>query len=120
MQLQKEKQKKPISARDKEKINVIINCACEYFSIDKSNITMPGKLYTNIRRLCFFIISKNTELSHGQIAEMFNKDRSQATRGLDIIDAHKNIYTPTLHQLKDIIKMCNNFENKQFEWDIQF
>jgi len=118
--MQPPKQKKPISARDQEKVTIIIQTTCGYFSIDKSLIQMPGKLYTNIRRICFYLIAKNTELSHGQIAEQFNQDRSQATRGLDLITAHRNIYTPTLHQMRDIAEICNKFTPKQFEWHIQY
>jgi len=80
---------------------------------------MPGKVYTNIRRICFYLIKKNTELSNEQAAQLFNQDRSQATRGLDIISVHRNIYTPTLHQLKDIAEICNKFTPKQYEWLIQ-
>ena len=110
------KRQKPISAPDKEKVEIIINTTCAYFSVDRALIKMPGRLYTNIRRICFFLIDKNTELSHGQIAEFFNQDRSQATRGLDLITAHRNIYTPILHQIRDIAQICNKFEPKHFEW----
>ena len=113
------KHKKPIGARDQEKIDIIIVSTCGYFNIERALIKMPGKNCTNVRRICFYLISKNTELSHGQIAECFNMDRSQATRGLDLIAAHRNIYAPTLHQLKDIAEMCNKFEPKNYEWHIQ-
>lgn len=113
------KQKKPVSGPDQEKVKIIIDITCHYFNIDKALIKMPGRNCTNARRICFYLISKNTELSHGQIAQEFNQDRSQATRGLDIITAHKNIYTPTLHQIRDIVENCNKFTPKQFQWLIQ-
>lgn len=111
--------KRPISARDQEKIDIIIVATCKYFNIDRSIMMMPGKLYTKIRRICFLLISKNTDLSHGHIAQLFNRDQAQATRGIEIIIVHKNIYASLSHEIKDIAAICNNFEPKLFEWVIQ-
>jgi len=113
------KQKKPISARDQEKIDTIINSTCTYFGIDRSIIAMPGRQFTKIRRICFFLISKNTDISVPQIAQLFNKDRSEATRGIDLITAHNNIYASFTHQIRDIVEICNKFTPKQYEWLIQ-
>lgn len=113
------KQKKPISARDQEKIDIIINSTCRYFGIDRAIITMPGKQCTKVRRICFFLISKNIEISHQHIAQLFNQDQAQATRGIDLIAAHRNIYASLSHEIGDIIQICNKFTPKQYEWLIQ-
>jgi len=118
--MQPPKQKKPISARDQEIIDTIINCTCAYFSIHISAIGMAGKQYTKIRRICFFLIAKNTDISVPHIAQLFNKDRSEALRGIDLIAAHSNIYASFTHQMKDIVNICNKFTPKQFEWHIQY
>ncbi len=113
------KQKKPISARDQEKIDVIINITCAYFSTDRAIISMPGKSCTKIRRICFYLIANNTDISHARIAQLFNTDQAQATRGIDLITVHRNIYASLSHEIKDIVQNCNKFTPKQYEWLIQ-
>jgi len=110
------KQKKPISARDQEKVDIIINSTCSYFSIDKSLMEMPGKTYTKVRRICYMLISKNTDLSHTEITSLFNKSRSNITRGIELMAIHSSIYAPISHQVKDIVGICNSFTPKQYEW----
>lgn len=110
------KQKKPISARDQEIIDIIINATCAYFSTDKAIIAMPGKKYTKIRRICYYLIKKNTDLSNIYIAGILNRTEAQALRGIDLIDIHRGLYAGLSHELNDIANLCNKFEPKQYEW----
>lgn len=112
------KQKKPISARDQEKIDIIIAATCSYFNIDKAIMDMPGKKCTKVRRICFYLINKNTDISNAQIAGLFNKNQSQATRGIELITIHAGIYASLSHEIKDVADICNKFEPKQYQWHI--
>lgn len=114
-----EKIQKPIGARDQEKVDVIINCTCSYFSIDPAILYMPGRSNSVVRRICFYLISKNTDLTTPQIAKMLGRNRSQASRGIEIIKVQSGFYASLMHQIKDVAEMCNKFEPKQFEWLIQ-
>lgn len=110
------KQKKPISARDQEKINVIISSTCHYFGIDKSLMEMPGKTCTKIRRICYMLISQNTDLNQTEITSLFSKSRSNVARGIELMTIHASIYAPISHEVRDIVEICNKFTPKQYEW----
>jgi hypothetical protein len=112
-----ESKKISVSAHDSELIECVIQAACVYYGVGKAEL-MHDTSMVKTRHLCFFAISRSTNLKDYVIGTFFGKKRTAIKYGIDTIDVHKEIYRQTLDDLNNIIHIANNFE-KKYSWHIQ-
>lgn len=112
--------KKPIcSPADRELVECVKKAACQHYGIEEAILFEDSTpAVANIRFLCFWLIMNNTELKDYSVGQAFHKSRSSVLYGVDLIQAHKNIYSQTLDNLRHIARIANNFE-KNSSWHIQ-
>lgn len=104
---------------DRELISVVKKSACIHFEISEDDLMNDRTAQiANVRFLCFWLITQNTNLKDHMVASIFNKTRSAVIYGVGLIDTHKNIYRQTLDNLRSIVKIANTFE-KKYSWHIQ-
>lgn len=101
-------------------IERIIRAACAYWDITEEELLKrTTEHYVAYRRkVCFFLIKKHNPMSYGRIAARFTlKDPGYISRSVEEIEATKNIYTQTSHDLNAILQIANNLadRNNQFQ-----
>lgn len=103
------------SPRDKELMEVVIICTCNYFGITEHDMITSKKMdIVDIKRICIYLIVKNTSLKDYSVAERFGITRTPLNSGVDIIETRLRlkIYRQTSDTLKAIADLANNFEKK--------
>lgn len=108
------------SPSDAELMENVIKAACQHFEISEDDFITAKRVSTivNLRRICIYLIMKNTDLRDYAVAERFRISRTQVNHGNDIIDLRKGIYGQTSVTMKTIAAIANNF-GKKYEWVIQ-
>lgn len=103
---------------EKEIIETVIQAACNFYEISREELlTRQQTEVSQIRFICFYIISRNTSCKDHAIGSMFMRKRDAVRYGIDVVDTHKKIYPQTLRNLNTVIDIANKFE-KKFEWHI--
>ena len=81
----------------------VIKAACEHFEISEENLLKDTQYnVAYMRHLCYYLIKKNTNFSQRFIGFRFKQSRGPVRYGIELIDATKNIYSPTLADLTKI------------------
>ncbi len=106
------------STEDKQKGNVILEISCRVNGINKDQLlSCKDEASRDLRRQCFYLLQKNTNLSLNNIASMFGMSRNSIKYGIETIQVHSKLYVDTLRSLRTIVntaneKTCNMFELK--------
>lgn len=107
-----------LNPSDRELVQAIKKAACQYFEITEDRLMKDSTpTVANIRFLCFWLIGKNTHLKDYMIGQAFDMSRSGVLYGVELIEAHKDIYRQTLDNLRCIARIADNFE-KNYSWHI--
>jgi chromosomal replication initiation ATPase DnaA len=109
-----------ILPKDKEIMEAVIRATCQYFEITEDELinTSKKKNPVEVKRLCIYLIMKNSDLKDYAVAERFGITRTPVNDGVEIIDTHKKIYRQTSDNLREIAAIANTFE-KKYSWHIQ-
>lgn len=88
----------------------IIDAACQYFSISRDELMRPSCCPDDVyrRRLCFFLIKKETGMSLRRIGSMFGMTGENVRVSVDTIDSTKDVYTWVKRDLSNIQNLTNN------------
>lgn len=88
----------------------IINATCLYFGIDEIELNKTNCSHDILyqRNVCLYLIKENVVISNQRIANRLKLDSATTvSRGVEKIQAHRNIYAQTLHDTKEIMKIVN-------------
>lgn len=109
-----------ILPKDKEIMEALIWATCQYFEITEDELINTSKKRNpvEVKRLCIYLIMKNSDLKDYAVAERFGITRTPLNYGVEVIDAHKKIYRQTSDNLQKIATLANTFE-KKYSWHIQ-
>jgi chromosomal replication initiation ATPase DnaA len=105
---------------DVEIANHVIKAVCDYFDINSEQFFSShyNRKISYARKLTFFFIKGNTELSFSNLSRAFKIDRKSIHTGISEIHLQRQVFTHISHDLQNIIKLVNNFE-KKYEWQLQ-
>lgn len=90
----------------------IIMAACNYFSIDESElINSQSWNVVYYKKLCMYLIKEHVIISNYKIANRLGlKNHSTVSKHIDDIGAQKNIYAPIKNDLQKIMEITNNLD----------
>lgn len=115
-QIFSEKKEIFISPDDRELVEAVINATCQRLEICREDL-MKDRRHARHRNICYYIISRNTQLKETAIGKVFGHSRTACRYGIEQVGTHVKIYRQTLDMYTDIMELANTFD-KKYQWRI--
>lgn len=100
--------------------DIVIQAIIIHFGTEKDVLMGVKNKYKTqdvfYKQTCFYLVSKNTEMSIPDIARYFGTSNSNARHGINSIENQKAIYSKTLVHLQNLQKIIDNFTNQKQQW----